>query len=61
MNDCYADGVNEVALGKKCGLAPNDVALRANGIEPFALCAEIQLIFSQKYDIMYARKAVTHK
>ena len=30
----------------------NDVALRANGIEPFAQCAEMLLIFNRKYDII---------
>ena len=37
---------------------PNDVALCANGIEPFALCAEMLLIFNRNYDIIVSRKAV---
>ena len=36
----------------------NDVALRANGIEQFARCAEMLLIFNRKHDIIVSRKAV---
>ena len=35
----------------------NDVALRANRIEPFAWFAEIQLIFNQKCGTMKAKKS----
>lgn len=35
----------------------NDIALRANGIEPFAWFAEIQLIFNQKCGTMKAKKS----
>ena len=38
---------------------PNDVALRANGIGPFTLCAEIKLILNRKCDIIFSRKVVT--
>ena len=50
--------MNEVALRANdvlrndVMLRINDVALRANGMKPFAWCAEILLIFSLKYGIM---------
>ena len=34
----------------------NDVALRANGIRPIVLCAEILLIFDRKCDIIKAER-----
>ena len=36
------------------GFAVNDVALRANGIRPIVLCAEILLIFNRKCGIIKA-------
>ena len=39
-----------------CGLTPNDVALRANGIRPIVLCAEILLIFNRKCGIIKAAR-----
>jgi hypothetical protein len=56
MND-VALRANDV-LRNDVMLRINEVALRANGIEPLARCAGILLIFYRKYDIIISRKAV---
>ena len=51
--------MNDVeALPQMKRASPNEVALCANGIKPFAWCAEILLIFNRKCDIIVFRKAV---
>ena len=56
MNDVEALPQMKLPSANEVMLRINDVALRANGIKPFALCAEIKLIFSLKCAIMEAER-----
>ena len=52
MNDVAPLVQMKLPSANEVMLRINDVALRANGMKPFAWCAEILLIFSLKYGIM---------
>ena len=50
-------GVNDVAFGKRCGLSPNDVALRANVLSDLQKSAIFQLLLHSQdgYGIIHLR------